>query len=86
VKLSTNLMTVFLLGIALLFTACDGSGSSAVPAAVVPPTQVAPPPGTSNDIQNLWDQIDALPVEPLSDGELAALSFMREEEKLARDV
>ena len=85
-KISTNLMTTLLLSIAMLFTACGGSGSSVDPTAVVPPAQVTPPTGTGNDIQNLWDQIDALPVEPLSDGELAALSFMREEEKLARDV
>ena len=85
-KLSTNLMTTFLLSIAMLFTACDGSGSSVDSTAIVPPAQVTPPTGTGNDIQSLWDQIDALPVEPLSDGELAALSFMREEEKLARDV
>jgi len=86
VKISTNLMTTFLLSIAMLFTACDGSGSSVDATAVVPPAQVTPSTGTGNDIQSLWDQIDALPVEPLSDGELAALSFMREEEKLARDV
>jgi len=40
--------------------------------------------GQSND--SLWQLIDSLPYEPLSDAELAALDFMREEEKLARDV
>lgn len=35
---------------------------------------------------NLQAQINSLPKEPLSQAELASLSFMREEEKLAKDV
>ena len=35
---------------------------------------------------NLQAQINTLPKEPLSTAELTSLSFMREEEKLARDV
>lgn len=35
---------------------------------------------------NLQAQINSLPSEPLSAAELSSLSFMREEEKLARDV
>jgi hypothetical protein len=35
---------------------------------------------------NLQAQITSLPLEPLNSAELTSLSFMREEEKLARDV
>lgn len=35
---------------------------------------------------NLQAQITSLPTEPLNSAELTSLSFMREEEKLARDV
>lgn len=41
--------------------------------------------GNLNKI-NVESQINALPVETLSPEELASLSFLREEEKLARDV
>jgi hypothetical protein len=82
----TSLRAISLLSIAMLFAACGGSGSSVGSGAVVPPTPGAPQAGLSNVNQVLWDQVDALPIEPLSDGELAALTFMREEEKLARDV
>jgi hypothetical protein len=41
--------------------------------------------GNSNAI-NLQAQISVLPKEPLNQAELTSLSFMREEEKLARDV
>lgn len=38
------------------------------------------------NIANLQAQITSLPKEPLNSAELTSLSFMREEEKLARDV
>ena len=38
------------------------------------------------NIANLQAQINSLPKEPLNPAELASLAFMREEEKLARDV
>lgn len=38
------------------------------------------------NIANLQAQINSLPKEPLNQTELTSLSFMREEEKLARDV
>lgn len=82
----TSLRATSLLSIAMLFTACGESGSAPDSAPVVPPTQGASAAGPGNESQKLWDQVDELPIEPLSDGELAALSFMREEEKLARDV
>ena len=85
-KISTTLSTTFLLGIAMLITACGGSSGTADPFAIAPTVQDAPPADTNNSNQSLWDQIDALPMEPLNDGELAAITFMREEEKLARDV
>ena len=49
------------------------------------------PANNANDnaninIVNLQAQINSLPIEALSPAETASLSFMREEEKLARDV
>ena len=89
-NISTNMRAITLLGIAMMFTACGGSGGSADPTTVLPPAQDIPLSGSGNGNgngnQTLWDQIDALPIEPLSDEELAAITFMREEEKLARDV
>lgn len=38
------------------------------------------------NLTNLQAQLNSLPIEPLSNDELTSLSFMREEEKLARDV
>lgn len=38
------------------------------------------------NMANLQAQITSLPLEPLNSAELTSLSFMREEEKLARDV
>jgi len=40
----------------------------------------------NNNIANLQAQINSLPMEPLSAAEISSLAFMREEEKLARDV
>lgn len=83
---TNGLWATILLSIAMLFTACGGSGSSVDTTAAAPIAQGTSPSGTSSGGQTLLDQVDALPVEPLNDTELAALSFMREEEKLARDV
>ena len=83
---SHGLRATILLSIAMLFTACGGSGSSVDGTADFPTPQDTPSSGTNNGNQNLLNQVDVLPFEPLSDAELAALSFMREEEKLARDV
>ncbi|MGZ5135529.1 MAG: DUF2202 domain-containing protein [Flavitalea sp.] len=41
---------------------------------------------SNNNVANLRAQIINLPKEPLNSAELSSLSFMREEEKLARDV
>ncbi len=40
----------------------------------------------NGNMVNLQAQVNSLPVEPLSPDELTSLPFMREEEKLARDV
>jgi hypothetical protein len=74
-----------LLSLTLFLSACGGSGSSAVPYDDSLLLNVTPA-GSSSINYNLWDLIDTLPYEPLSAAEQAALAFMREEEKLARDV
>ena len=73
------------LGLALLLAACGGSNSSPV-TPEDPLLLDVSASGTSSANYNLWDLIDTLPYEVLSDAEIAALVFMREEEKLARDV
>ena len=68
----------FLLSIALFFTVASCSKDDT-------------PANNSNNNRNinaanLQAQITSLPTEPLNSAELTSLSFMREEEKLARDV
>lgn len=82
----TGLSTTFLLAVTMLLTACGGSGNPATVKNVDPLLLSSSPSGASNANSNLWDLIDQLPYEDLSDAEKAALAFMREEEKLARDV
>jgi len=77
---------LLLVGVATLFGACDGSGSSDGPVAADPLLLDVSQSGTTSVNPNLWDLINTLPFEALSDTELAALAFMREEEKLAKDV
>ena len=60
----------FLLGLSLIVSACSDPINDQT-VEVIDPMQM---------------KIDALPVEPLSEGEVNALTFIREEEKLARDV
>jgi hypothetical protein len=73
------------LGLAMLLAACGGSGSSAVQLED-PMLQDVSPSASSSASQDMRDLINSLPHEDLSDAELAAIGFMREEEKLARDV
>ena len=80
-----GLRTIFLFGSAMLLSACGGSGSSSDVTTAAPLVDVAPS-GASSINYNLWDLIDILPYEFLDVAELDALGFMREEEKLARDV
>ena len=73
----THLVLAFVLTLTIPLAGCGGSsgGSSDIGA-----TQ------TAADNTSLQEQIDALPVEPLTLQEEESLLFMREEEKLARDV
>jgi hypothetical protein len=85
-KLS-GLKALSLIGFTILLAACGGSGGSTdIATASIDPLLDVDPSGASSANDNLQDLIDALPVEQLSDAEIVALSFMREEEKLARDV
>lgn len=75
---------IMLLGVAVLLSACGGSNSSSAPYEYPPPdVTLSGPAGANYDLRDL---IDTLPHEDLSDAELAAIDFVREEEKLARDV
>lgn len=89
-QMEMNKVTVFsatvLLGASTLFAGCNGSGSAPTLKSIDPPLSNASTSGVSNANSNLWNLIDMLPHEDLSDAELAALSLMREEEKLARDT
>ena len=80
----SGLNAILLAGISTLLVASCGSNSSPV----VEESNLldVSPTGSSSANLNLWNLIDTLPYEALSDDELAALDFMREEEKLARDV
>jgi len=86
-KLS-DLKPVLIISFALLLTACgDSSDSSNIaPASIDPPLLDVDASGSSKVNDTLEDLIDTLPDEQLSDTEKDALIFMREEEKLARDV
>ena len=77
-----GLKAVLLIGLSTVLVACNESGSS--PA--VDEDSLPNVTGSSSANYNLWDHIDTLPYEELSDAELAGIVFMREEEKLARDV
>ncbi|MDD3761990.1 MAG: DUF2202 domain-containing protein [Nevskiales bacterium] len=61
-----------------LLSAC-GSGNGGGP-------RIGPDGATPINLACQLNQIDALPVEALSDAERDSIIFMREEEKLARDV
>jgi hypothetical protein len=74
----THLMPVYVLTMTLLIGGCGG-GSSSSSSDTVATT-------ASTDNRGLTEQINALPMEPLSLQEEESLLFMREEEKLARDV
>ena len=87
------LRAMSLIGFTILLAACGGSDGSADIATAgvdLPPADPllldVDPSGASSANDNLQDLIDTLPAEQLSDAETDALSFMREEEKLAKDV
>lgn len=82
----SGLRTIFLTGLVLLLAACGGSGDAVVIKTDDAALLVVSSSGASSANYDLWDLIDTLPYEHLTDAELEALSLMREEEKLARDV
>jgi len=78
-KLScTRLVLVFVLTLTIPLAGCGGGSSSS--------SSETGAAQTTEDNTSLQEQIDALPVEPLTPQEEESLLFMREEEKLARDV
>lgn len=79
------LKATLLVVLSTLLAACGGSNSSPIPDEDSSLLNVSES-GSSSVNYNLWDVIDTLPYEDLSDAELAAIVFMREEEKLALDV
>jgi hypothetical protein len=81
-----GLRNIFLAAVVLLLSACGGSDDAEVPQTGDAALLNVSSSGTTSVNYNLWDLIDTLPYEFLSDAELEALSLMREEEKLARDV
>ena len=80
-----GLRAFMLVGLSVLLAACGGESSPAVEKADQPLLEVSPS-GPSSANLGMWDLIDTMPYEQLDDAEVAALAFMREEEKLARDV
>ena len=73
-----HLVLVFVLTLTLLIVGCGGGSGSSLDSGV---TQIATVASAVSQ-----EQIDILPVEPLTLAEEESLLFMREEEKLARDV
>lgn len=78
----TTLTLVFLMAGSGLMTGCDSIDNR--PAR--PSLEVNDRGNSRFDLGALRDRLGALPKEPLSDEEAASLQFLREEEKLARDV
>ena len=74
----THLVLFFVLTLTIHLAGCDGGSSSSSPE-----TGVAK---ATEDNPSLPEEIDDLPMEPLTLQEEESLLFMREEEKLARDV
>ena len=85
-KERSGLRTILLAAIVLLLSACGGSGDTEIPLTDDAGLLNVSSSGTTGVNYNLWDLIDTLPYEFLSDAEIEALTLMREEEKLARDV
>jgi hypothetical protein len=67
----------FLFSLSILLAGCGGGSDSSTSSGVT---------STAAANTTLLELIDALPMEPLSLEEIESLLFMREEEKLARDV
>jgi len=80
-----GLKAIILIGLSVLLAACGGESSPAVEKADQPLLDVSSS-GSSSANLGMWDLIYTMPYEQPDDAEIAALAFMREEEKLARDV
>jgi hypothetical protein len=74
----THLILVFVLTLTIPLAGCGGGSSSS--------SSETGAAQTTGDNTSLPERIDALPMEPLTLQEEESLLFMREEEKLARDV
>ena len=81
-NLNIPLAVRFIFVLALFTTSCSSEDIN-VPANV---TTTALDGSTSFDEAKLIDALSALPMEDLSDNEIAGLKYMREEEKLAGDT
>ncbi len=74
------LFSALLLGSSLFYTSCEKDKAQPDPYLEVDSD------GNTRFNNNLQTYVDDLPVEDLNTGELASLAYIREEEKLARDV
>ena len=81
-NLNKGLVVTFLFVLASFTTGCSSEDSSEQ----VGVTTTGSDGSTSFTKAKLIDELSALPMEDLSDNEIAGLKFMREEEKLARDT
>lgn len=77
---------VLLISAAFALTACGGGGGGAASVDATQPVEVVVDGIAQISAARLGGVLGAVPVEPLSTAEQTSLLFMREEEKLARDV
>jgi hypothetical protein len=77
---------VLLISAALALTACGGGGGDTASVDTAQPVEVVVDGVATISAARLGSLLRAVPVEPLSAAEQTSLVFMREEEKLARDV
>jgi len=80
-----SIPALLLVGAAIFLSACGGSGSTPIQIED-PQAQGVSTPVSSGASSSLSALIYSLPMQDLSDAEVDAIRFMREEEKLARDV
>lgn len=77
---------VLLFSAAFALTACGGGGGETASVDLAQPVEVVIDGVATISAARLSSLLRTVPVEPLSTGEQTSLVFMREEEKLARDV
>lgn len=76
-KIKFRWMLLLLAGVMLAVASCDNNNDD---------TQPADKQWNNSFMNQLQQQVNNFPREPLSNDEISSLRFMREEEKLARDV